>query len=127
MGVGAAGLTLTAAKTLILLEPSHSLADEAQAMSRIHRIGQKAECVKICVLFTRGTIEERMLRMRLDQGGVVALHQHQGGREEGGEEGAALSVAATGGREKSFQFSLASFQRLLGLGEGVEGEQVKDD
>ncbi|KAM3571691.1 hypothetical protein VYU27_006300 [Nannochloropsis oceanica] len=129
MGVGAAGLTLTAAKTLILLEPSHNLADEAQAMSRIHRIGQEAKCVKICVLFTRGTIEERMLKMRLDEGGAVALHQggRGGGGEGGGEEGAALSVAATGGGEKSFQFSLASLQRLLGLDDGVERREENHD
>ena len=41
MGAGAVGLTLTAANVVYLLEPSHSLADEAQAFNRAHRIGQR--------------------------------------------------------------------------------------
>jgi hypothetical protein len=39
-GQGAAGLTLTVASTVVLLEPFLSAGDEAQAMNRCHRIGQ---------------------------------------------------------------------------------------
>lgn len=39
-GQAGAGLTLTIARTLILLEPFASPGDEAQAMNRCHRIGQ---------------------------------------------------------------------------------------
>lgn len=111
MGVGAAGLTLTAASTLILLEPSHNLGDEAQAMSRIHRIGQAASSVEIFVLFTPRTVEERMLKVRQDQGHAFM---------QGGDDSAALSV--TSGGDKGSHFSLASFQAFLGLGEAVDEE-----
>ena len=40
-GTAAAGLTLTAARHVFLLEPFLSAAEEAQAMNRAHRIGQK--------------------------------------------------------------------------------------
>ena len=63
VGVGAQGLTLTRANTVYLMEPCVHVADEAQAMNRVHRIGQtrRARCV---VLFAEGTVEERLLRMR---------------------------------------------------------------
>jgi SNF2 family DNA or RNA helicase len=112
MGVGAAGLTLTAASTLILLEPSHNLGDEAQAMSRIHRIGQAASSVEIFVLFTPRTVEERMLKVRQDQGHAFL---------QCGDDSAALSV--TSGGDKGSHFSLASFQAFLGLGEAVDEEE----
>ena len=40
-GTAAAGLTLTAARHVFLLEPFLSAAEEAQAMNRAHRIGQR--------------------------------------------------------------------------------------
>ena len=63
IGVGARGLTLTCATTVYLLEPCRRVADEAQAMGRVHRIGQTrpTRCV---VLFAAGTVEERQLRHR---------------------------------------------------------------
>ena len=52
-GLGSAGLTLTAASTLYMLEPCHSMGDEAQAMSRVHRIGTcVCMCVCVCYLFS---------------------------------------------------------------------------
>ena len=59
----AAGLTLTVAKTCILLEPFLKEGDESQAINRIHRIGQ-TEPVKCFTLYTHGTIEERILAWR---------------------------------------------------------------
>jgi E3 ubiquitin-protein ligase SHPRH len=49
-GTAAAGLTLTAARHVFLLEPFLSAAEEAQAMNRAHRIGQQhrtSHCVVI--------------------------------------------------------------------------------
>jgi E3 ubiquitin-protein ligase SHPRH len=60
MGAGSAGLTLTAANTVYMLEPSHSLADEAQALSRAHRIGQTRP-VRCVIFYTPNTIQERQL------------------------------------------------------------------
>jgi SNF2 family DNA or RNA helicase len=63
MGAGAVGLTLTAANTVYMMEPSHQMADEAQALNRCHRIGQTRP-VRSLILFCRGTVEERMLAVR---------------------------------------------------------------
>jgi len=56
----AAGLTLTVAKRVVLLEPFAKRGEEAQAINRVHRIGQKTR-VESIVYFSRGTVEERML------------------------------------------------------------------
>jgi hypothetical protein len=108
MGTGAAGLTLTAASTVYLLEPTHSPADEAQALNRAHRIGQK-RAVRCLILFCKGTVEERMLAARRRSDAFMSELQ---------EESAALTSAGhRGGRdaEKRAHFSLASFQVLLGM------------
>lgn len=64
VGVGAQGLTLTRATTVYLMEPCVNVADEAQAMNRVHRIGQahQARCI---VLYAEGTLEERLLHQRV--------------------------------------------------------------
>lgn len=55
-----AGINLTAASQVYLLEPWWNPAVEEQAMDRVHRIGQK-EDVTIVRLITRDSIEERIL------------------------------------------------------------------
>jgi hypothetical protein len=62
-GTAAAGLTLTAARHVILLEPFISAAEEAQAMNRAHRIGQRRE-VSVTTYYMKNTIEERLLAYR---------------------------------------------------------------
>jgi len=62
-GQAGAGLTLTIARTLILLEPFASPGDEAQAMNRCHRIGQ-TRSVNCITFYVKGTVEERMLAYR---------------------------------------------------------------
>lgn len=109
MGTGAAGLTLTAASTVYLLEPTHSPADEAQALNRAHRIGQ-ARPVRCLILFCAGTLEERMLAARRREDAFMSQLEN---------ESAALTVvrAGQGGKdvEKRAHFSLAGFQTLLGM------------
>ncbi|KAL0428452.1 UNVERIFIED_CONTAM: chromatin subfamily A member 3-like 1 [Sesamum latifolium] len=58
-----AGINLTAASTVYLLEPWWNPAVEEQAMDRVHRIGQK-EDVRIVRLIARNTIEERILQLQ---------------------------------------------------------------
>lgn len=58
-----AGINLTAASTVYLVEPWWNPAIEEQAMDRVHRIGQK-EDVKIVRLIARDTIEERILQLQ---------------------------------------------------------------
>lgn len=103
MGAGAVGLTLTAANVLYLMEPSHSLADEAQALNRAHRIGQTRP-VRCVIFFARGTVEERMLALRKSSDAFV-------------ESAEALSVTRAGGSEaeRAAHFSLSQLMVMFGL------------
>ena len=58
-GHGSAGLNLTCAQHVILLEPSLDVGMEAQAAGRVHRLGQTSE-VTVHRLHTTGTIEDRI-------------------------------------------------------------------
>jgi len=60
---GGAGLNLTAADTVILLDPWWNPAVEAQAIGRAHRIGQRRMITTIR-LVARDTVEERVLAMQ---------------------------------------------------------------
>jgi SNF2 family DNA or RNA helicase len=59
-GTAAAGLTLTQADLVILLEPFLSPGDEAQAANRVHRIGQTRP-VRCVTYYVSDTVEERLL------------------------------------------------------------------
>lgn len=65
-GTAAAGLTLTQADLVVLLEPFLSPGDEAQAANRVHRIGQTRP-VRCVTYFVEGTVEERLLAYRRRQ------------------------------------------------------------
>lgn len=58
-----AGINLTAASRVYLLEPWWNPGVEEQAMDRVHRIGQKKE-VKVVRLIIRNSIEERILELQ---------------------------------------------------------------
>lgn len=55
-----AGINLTAASRVYLVEPWWNPAAEEQAMDRVHRIGQKEE-VKVVRLIVKDSVEERIL------------------------------------------------------------------
>jgi ribosomal protein L12E/L44/L45/RPP1/RPP2 len=57
---GGLGITLVAADTVILYDSDWNPSADAQAMDRVHRIGQKkpVHCYRLC---TKGTVEERIL------------------------------------------------------------------
>jgi len=57
------GLNITNANAVFLLEPFRYGAHEAQAVMRVHRIGQTRP-VNVFKFFSRGTIDERLLRLR---------------------------------------------------------------
>ncbi len=63
---GGAGLNLTAADDVILLDPWWNPAVEAQAVSRSHRMGQQRP-VTLCRFMVRGTVEERILELHRDK------------------------------------------------------------
>ena len=59
---GGVGITLTAARRLVMLQRPWSLVDHKQAMDRVHRIGSEIhESIMIMDYVTEGTIEERVI------------------------------------------------------------------
>ena len=91
---GGVGLTLTAADTVILVDPWWNPAVDAQAQARAHRIGQSRP-VFVHQLVIEGSIEERMLEL---QARKRALADGLLGRDGG---------------ERLEKFSAAEIERLL--------------
>jgi len=61
---GGVGVTLTAARRLIMLQRPWSLVDHKQALDRVHRIGSEIhDSVIITDYVTEGSIEERVLQV----------------------------------------------------------------
>lgn len=60
---GGVGVTLTAARRLVMLQRPWSLVDYKQALDRVHRIGSEIhDCVIITDYVTEGTVEERVIQ-----------------------------------------------------------------
>jgi SNF2 family DNA or RNA helicase len=60
---GGVGVTLTAARRLVMLQRPWSLVDHKQALDRVHRIGSEIhDSVIITDYVTEGTIEERVIQ-----------------------------------------------------------------
>ena len=60
---GGVGLNLTCASRVWMMDPWWSWAVEAQAVDRVHRMGQTEE-VKVVRLVVEGSIEEKMLKVQ---------------------------------------------------------------
>lgn len=60
---GGVGLNLTAAQRVFMMDPWWSFAVEAQAIDRVHRMGQDQE-VRVIRFIAKGSIEGRMLRVQ---------------------------------------------------------------
>ena len=60
---GGVGLNLTMAKRVFMMDPWWSFAVEAQAIDRVHRMGQESE-VKVVRFIVRESIEGRMLKIQ---------------------------------------------------------------
>jgi len=67
---GGYGLNLTAADTVIHFDPWWNPAVEAQATDRAHRIGQTRP-TNVYKLITRGTVEEKILRLQDKKRGLI--------------------------------------------------------
>ncbi|KUI63261.1 DNA repair protein rad5 [Cytospora mali] len=60
---GGVGLNLTSAKRVYMMDPWWSFAVEAQAIDRVHRMGQEDE-VRVYRFIVNNSVEERMLRVQ---------------------------------------------------------------
>jgi SNF2 family DNA or RNA helicase len=79
---GGYGLNLTAADVVIHFDPWWNPAAEAQATDRAHRIGQ-ARPVTVYRLLTRGTVEEKVVRMQAGKRELAAGLDEDGGGDGG--------------------------------------------
>jgi hypothetical protein len=55
-----------------MLEPTHNAAEEAQALNRVHRIGQ-THAVRCVIFYVKNSIEERVLALRQLQGQLTEI------------------------------------------------------
>lgn len=60
---GGVGLNLTSARTVYMMDPWWSFAVEAQAIDRVHRMGQEHE-VKVYRFIVKDSVEQRMLKIQ---------------------------------------------------------------
>ncbi len=56
-------MNLTCARAVFMMDPWWSFAVEAQAIDRVHRMGQESE-VKVVRFIISGSIEEKMLKIQ---------------------------------------------------------------
>mmetsp|Transcript_38899 Transcript_38899/g.70148 ORF Transcript_38899/g.70148 Transcript_38899/m.70148 type:complete len:992 (+) Transcript_38899:42-3017(+) len=69
MQVGGTGLTVTAADRVILVDPAWNPSADAQAIDRVHRLGQTKPVV-VYRLICSGAIEDKMFRLQIFKRGV---------------------------------------------------------
>jgi E3 ubiquitin-protein ligase SHPRH len=100
VGAAAAGLTLTVASTLFMLEPFLNASDEAQARNRCHRIGQTRP-VRTFTYYAVGTVEERLLAYRAHERGADAVAPVEEAAVGGAEDAAAAAAARRKGKGKA--------------------------
>jgi SNF2 family DNA or RNA helicase len=87
IGAGGLGLNLTAANKVFVMEPQFNPAAEAQAVDRVHRLGQ-ARAVTIKRFIMEGSFEEKMLELQRKKKDLadLAMLREKGGREQQAKE-----------------------------------------
>ena len=76
---GGYGLNLTAADTVIIVDPWWNPMGENQAIDRAHRIGQTKK-VNVYKIITKGTVEEKIIQLQQDKKDMFA-HLIEGGEK----------------------------------------------
>lgn len=77
IGAGGVGLNLTAASTVYIMEPQYNPAAVAQAIDRVHRIGQARE-VRTVQYLMRGSIEEKIFELAKKKQQLADLSLNRG-------------------------------------------------
>jgi len=111
-GVGALGLTLTAATRVVLLDVSWNPAVDAQAVDRAYRVGQTRDVVTYR-LISAGTVEEKMYRLQVFKGGLTSSVMGARGGRGGGGAAAAAAGGDAGAAAAAAALPAASAMRFL--------------
>ncbi|KAH8804971.1 SNF2 family N-terminal domain-containing protein [Xylogone sp. PMI_703] len=77
---GGLGLNLTTASKVYVMEPQYNPAAEAQAVDRVHRLGQK-RAVETVRYIMRGSFEEKMLELQDKKKKLASLSMDSQGRQ----------------------------------------------
>ena len=77
IAAGGLGLNLTSASKVYVMEPQFNPAAEAQAIDRVHRLGQKRE-VTATRFIMDGSFEEKMLELQRKKQNLADLSMNRG-------------------------------------------------
>ncbi|KAL8660648.1 MAG: hypothetical protein Q9202_006352 [Teloschistes flavicans] len=77
IGAGGLGLNLTSGSKVYVMEPQFNPAAEAQAVDRVHRLGQRRE-VTITRFIMEGSFEEKMLALQRKKKNLADLSMNRG-------------------------------------------------
>lgn len=110
--VGANGLNIVEATEVLLIEPLLSTSIEAQAVNRVHRLGQTRR-TRVHRFIVRGSVEERIYRLGHKQKpGTIEAEQSVSEEAEDDDEGLQrLGVAP--GRKEQEKLTMHDLQNLL--------------
>ncbi|SNX81757.1 related to SNF2 family helicase/ATPase [Melanopsichium pennsylvanicum] len=121
---GAAGLTLTTCDLAYLMEPALDAALEAQAVGRIHRIGQRRETTVIRVKM-KATIEEAVMRIadeRSRKGMALATHADTSATAEFSAQGEAPTTCTAADASTSSTSGVAAGSSQVGASKLVRAD-----
>lgn len=71
MKAGGVGLNLVAASSVFVVDPWWNVAIEDQCVNRIHRIGQKAEVVRVRKFVVTDSVEEKIVSLQRKKKGIA--------------------------------------------------------
>ncbi|GMH68636.1 hypothetical protein TrLO_g5881 [Triparma laevis f. longispina] len=123
---GAVGINLTEANRVFLMEPALNPALEAQAVGRVHRLGQ-TKPVEIIRFVVKKSIEERIVKIQTNKyktGGAGGAEGAEGG--EGGDGGGGEDEAAEMDRQAREQRERADAEMARRLAEEEAGHVNSD-
>ncbi|CBZ23007.1 putative DNA excision/repair protein SNF2 [Leishmania mexicana MHOM/GT/2001/U1103] len=115
--VGGVGLTFNAASAVVLLDPSWNPSADAQAVDRVHRIGQRRDVV-VFRLVTCGTVEEKVYRNQIFKR-MAALQSMKGGDDGGGGEGSRPLTPDAGGELYRY-FTRLQLRNMFDMDDGEQ-------
>jgi E3 ubiquitin-protein ligase SHPRH len=110
--VGANGLNIVEATEVLLVEPLLSTSIEAQAVNRVHRLGQTRR-TRVHRFIVQGSVEERIYRLghRLKASSATGVEQPDDENDDEDEELQRLGVAP--GRKEKEKLTMQDLHELL--------------
>lgn len=115
--VGGVGLTFNAASAVVLLDPSWNPSADAQAVDRVHRIGQRRDVV-VFRLVTCDTVEEKVYRNQIFKR-MAALQSMKGDGGSSGGEGRRPPTADAGGELYRY-FTRVQLRNMFSMDDGAQ-------